>query len=50
MQEDFSGNGGIIEMKVKMIVTDLDFTVLHSDRSVSEYTGKVFAECRRQGF
>ncbi len=36
-------------MKVKMIVTDLDFTVLHSDRSVSEYTGKVFAECRRQG-
>ena len=27
MQEDFSGrNGGIIEMKVKMIVTDLDFT------------------------
>ena len=49
MQEDFSGNGGIIEMKVKMIVTDLDFTVLHSDRSVSEYTGKVFAECRRQG-
>ncbi len=36
-------------MKVKMIVTDLDFTVLHSDRSVSEYTGEVFEECRSRG-
>lgn len=28
-----------------MIITDLDMTVLHTDKSISEYTKNVFAQC-----
>ena len=34
--------------KIKMIITDLDMTVLHSDKSISEYTKKIFKSCADQ--
>lgn len=34
---------------IKLIVTDLDFTLLHSDQSVSDYTAEVFQKCREKG-
>lgn len=34
---------------VKLIVCDLDGTLLHSDKTISEYTIKVLRECRRRG-
>lgn len=37
------------DMKIKMIVTDLDDTLLHSDKSISDETVRVFRECRKQG-
>ena len=36
-------------MPVKMIVTDLDGTLLRSDKTVSAYTERVFGECRKKG-
>ena len=36
-------------MKIKMIVTDLDDTLLHSDKSISDETVRVFGKCRKQG-
>ena len=35
--------------KVKMIVTDLDMTVLHTDKSISEYTQRIFKRCAEVG-
>lgn len=35
--------------QVKMIITDLDMTVLHSDRSISDYTKRVFSKCVEKG-
>lgn len=34
---------------MKAIITDLDRTLLHTDKSLSDYTAKVFHECRAQG-
>lgn len=34
---------------MKAIITDLDRTLLHSDKSVSAYTTAVLQECRRRG-
>lgn len=34
---------------VKVIITDLDRTLLHSDKRVSGYTADVLRRCRRQG-
>lgn len=34
---------------MKAIITDLDRTLLHSDKSVSEYTIEVLKKCRNQG-
>ncbi len=34
---------------IKMIVTDLDDTLLRRDRSISDFTKEVFAECRKKG-
>lgn len=34
---------------IKMIVTDLDDTLLHTDKSVSQYTKEVFIKVRRKG-
>ena len=33
-------------MNVKMIVTDLDGTLLRTDKTISEYTVSVFERCR----
>lgn len=35
--------------KYKMIVTDLDDTILHKDKSISEYTKLVLRQCREKG-
>lgn len=35
---------------MKLIITDLDNTLLRSDKSISEYTVKVFEKCRTQGY
>jgi len=34
---------------IKMIVTDLDRTLLHTDKTISAYTAAVFARCRGRG-
>jgi len=36
--------------KIKMIVTDLDGTLLRTDKTISEYTQAVFIRCRESGF
>jgi Cof subfamily protein (haloacid dehalogenase superfamily) len=36
-------------MNIKMIVTDLDGTLLRSDITVSDYTRNVITECRKRG-
>jgi Cof subfamily protein (haloacid dehalogenase superfamily) len=38
-----------IDMSVKMIVTDLDNTLLRCDKTVSEYTASVFYRCKEAG-
>jgi 5-amino-6-(5-phospho-D-ribitylamino)uracil phosphatase len=35
--------------KIKMIITDLDGTLLHNDHSISEYTKNVLFRCQEQG-
>ena len=35
--------------KPRVIILDLDGTLLHSDKSVSQRTKKVLKECRKQG-
>ena len=34
---------------IKLIITDLDFTVLHTNKSISDYTQKIFAKCSEYG-
>jgi len=34
---------------IKMIVTDLDRTLLHSDKSISEYTAMILRQCQERG-
>lgn len=34
---------------IKLIVTDLDFTLLRSDQSISDYTAEVFHKCSEAG-
>lgn len=34
---------------VKMIITDLDMTVLHTDKSISDYTQHIFKKCAENG-
>jgi len=36
-------------MSVKMIVTDLDGTLLRTDKTISEYTKAVLSQCRKAG-
>ena len=36
-------------MGIKAIVTDLDRTLLHTDKSISDYTLEVFNRCRERG-
>jgi Cof subfamily protein (haloacid dehalogenase superfamily) len=36
-------------MNIKLIVTDLDGTLLRSDKTVSDYTRNVITECRKRG-
>ena len=36
-------------MPVRMLVTDLDNTLLRSDKSISDYTASVFQRCRERG-
>lgn len=38
-----------IMAQIKLLVTDLDFTVLRNDRTVSDYTADVFRRCRSFG-
>lgn len=35
--------------EIKLIVTDLDFTLLRSDQSISDYTAEVFHKCSESG-
>ena len=35
---------------MKLIITDLDNTLLRSDKSISEYTAKVFERIRAKGY
>ena len=30
---------------IKLVITDLDMTILHSDKSISEYTQRIFQNC-----
>jgi len=34
---------------IKMIVTDLDRTLLHTDKTISDYSVQIFRQCREQG-
>ena len=34
---------------IRLIITDLDFTVLHTNKSISDYTQNVFAKCSEYG-
>ena len=36
-------------MKIRMIATDLDNTLLRGDKSISDYTASVFRRCRERG-
>ena len=36
-------------INIKAIITDLDRTLLHTDKSLSEYTIKVIKRCKEQG-
>lgn len=36
-------------MTIKLIVTDLDRTLLRTDKSISDYTASVFKKCREKG-
>jgi len=36
-------------MSIKMIVTDLDRTLLRSDKNISEYTAQVLSACQQRG-
>lgn len=36
-------------MNIKMILTDLDHTLLHSDGSISEYTKQILKKCQSHG-
>ena len=36
-------------MDIKMIVTDLDRTLLHTDKTISAYTADILNRCRKQG-
>lgn len=36
-------------MKVKAIITDLDSTLLHTDKTISEYTCSILRQCRDRG-
>jgi Cof subfamily protein (haloacid dehalogenase superfamily) len=35
--------------RIKMIITDLDGTLLHSDKSISDYTRNILSRCREKG-
>ena len=37
-------------MNIKMIVTDLDGTLLRKDKTISDYTKSVFNKCHENGF
>ena len=39
----------IMKKNIHMLVTDLDGTLLHSDKSISDYTVSVFQRCREKG-
>ena len=34
---------------VKLILTDLDETLLHSDKTISDYSAKIFKQCQEKG-
>ena len=34
---------------IKLIITDLDFTLLHTDKSISEYSKNIFRKCSKYG-
>lgn len=36
-------------MSIKMIVTDLDRTLLRTDKTISNYTAAMLNRCREQG-
>lgn len=36
-------------MGIRMLILDLDGTVLHSDKTISDYTKSVFGRCRKNG-
>ena len=36
-------------MDIKLVATDLDYTLLRRDKGISEYTKSVFARCREKG-
>ena len=36
-------------MNTKLIITDLDRTLLRSDKTISEYTAEVLRRCREKG-
>lgn len=36
-------------MEIKLILSDLDETLLHSDKSISDYSVRIFEQCRQHG-
>jgi Cof subfamily protein (haloacid dehalogenase superfamily) len=48
-QEFFAAHGIGMGKNIRLIVTDLDQTLLHSDKSLSTYTADVLNRCREKG-
>ena len=36
-------------METKLILSDLDETLLHSDKTISDYSARIFEQCRQRG-
>lgn len=47
-EQIFISKGGLMS-NIRLIVTDLDFTLLRSDQSISDYTAEVFHKCSEAG-
>ena len=47
IHKDYGRSG--TQMNVKMIVTDLDGTLLRTDKTISDYTASVFNHCQKSG-
>lgn len=49
MMDEWEGFGGRINPGAKAIIVDLDRTLLHTDKTISEYTLSVLKKCHEKG-